>query len=218
MVTREVDAGAPVARTNKRRAHPLAVRLCHWIGAAALLCMIGSGWQIYNASPLLPFLFPPWATLGGWLAAGVAWHLTAMWVLVADGIVYLAWGFASGHLRREIRPRGPRAALRDLGLALRFRLPHAPGHYNAVQRLLYASVLLAAVLIVLSGLSIWKPVQLGWLTWCFGGYDVARVIHFSLMSAIVLFIVVHLALVAFYPRTLPTMITGGTRAPDGERA
>ncbi len=191
------------------------VRVCHWVGAAALLCMIGSGLQIYDASPILPIVFPQWMTLGGWLAAGVAWHLTAMWVLVADGLVYLAWGFASGHFARDVAPRTPRALLRDLGLALRFRLGHRSGHYNAVQRLLYSGVLVVAVLSVLTGLSIWKPVQLGWLTWCFGGYPVARVIHFSMMSAIVAFLAVHLVLVALYPRTLPTMITGGVRAEGG---
>ena len=204
-------------RQTRRRpkAHPAVVRICHWVGAAALLCMIGSGLQIYNASPILPIVFPAWMTLGGWLAAGIAWHLTAMWVLIADGIVYLAWGFASGHFGREVAPRTPRAVLRDVWLAATFRLKHESGHYNAVQRLLYSGVILVAVLSVLSGLSIWKPVQLGWLTWCFGGYPIARVIHFSLMSAIVAFLVVHLALVALYPRTIPTMITGGVRAEGG---
>ena len=204
------------AEGRRPKAHPAIVRICHWIGALALFCMIGSGLQIYNASPILPFLFPSWLTLGGWLAAGVAWHLTAMWVLIADGLVYLAWGLASGHFRRELAPRTPRAVLRDLWLGATFRLKHESGHYNAVQRLLYSFVVTAAVLIVLSGLSIWKPVQLGWLTWCFGGYAVARVIHFGLMSSIAAFIVVHLTLVAFYPRTLPTMITGGVRAGERE--
>ena len=200
---------------RRPKAHPVVVRICHWVGAAALVCMIGSGLQIYNASPILPIVFPAWMTLGGWLAAGVAWHLTAMWVLMADGLVYLAWGFASGHFAREVAPRTPRAVLRDISLALTFRLKHESGHYNAVQRLLYSGVIAVAVCTVLTGLAIWKPVQLGWLTWCFGGYPIARVIHFSLMAAIVAFLVVHLTLVALYPRTIPTMITGGVRAEGG---
>ena len=83
-----------------------------------------------------------------------------------------------------------------------------------MQRLLYVLVTVAAVFAVLTGLSIWKPVQLGWLTWVFGGYDIARRIHFALMSSIVAFLVVHVALVALVPSTLVSMITGGRVARD----
>ncbi len=199
-----------------RRARPAFVRITHWIGAAALICMIGSGLQIYDASPILPFVFPPWITLGGWLAGGIAWHLTALWVLVADGLAYVGYGLASGHFRRDIALPSPRAVVGDLVLALTFRLGHARGRYNAVQRLLYIGVVIVAALSVLTGFSIWKPVQLGWLTWCFGGYDIARVIHFCAMLAIVGFLVIHLVLVALFPSTLVTMITGGGRAPAAE--
>jgi thiosulfate reductase cytochrome b subunit len=198
-----------------RRAHPAVVRITHWVGAAAMIAMILSGWAIYNASPILPFAFPGWMTLGGWLGAGIAWHIAAMWVLMADGLVYLAWGVASGHFRRDFLPLGPRAVLRDLLAAATFRLVHRLGSYNAVQRLLYMLVLLAAVLAVLSGLSIWKPVQLGALTWAFGGYDLARRIHFALMSCIVAFTIVHVVLVALVPSTLVSMVTGGRVAPSG---
>ncbi len=195
-------------RTGKP-AHPLIVRVTHWIGAVAMLCMITSGWQIYNASPILPFVFPAWATLGGWLGGALNWHFAAMWVLAGSGLVYLVYGLASGHLRRDIRPAGPRAVWRDMIAALTFRLAHREGHYNAVQRLLYTGVLLVALLTVASGLSIWKPVQFGWITWSLGGYDIARRIHFALMSLIVGFLLVHLALVALVPSTLRSMITGG---------
>lgn len=195
-------------RTGKP-AHPLIVRVTHWIGAIAMLCMITSGWQIYNASPILPFRFPAWATLGGWLGGALNWHFAAMWVLAGSGSVYLAYGLASGHLRRDIRPAGPRAVWRDMIAALTFRLAHREGHYNAVQRLLYTGVLLVALLTVASGVSIWKPVQFGWITWSLGGYDIARRIHFALMSLIVGFLLVHLALVALVPSTLRSMITGG---------
>ncbi len=196
------------------RAHPAIVRVTHWVGAAAMIVMILSGWAIYNASPILPFVIPPGWTLGGWLGAGIAWHISAMWVLVADGAVYLAWGLASGHFRRHFLPLQPGAVLRELGAALRFRLRHKMGTYNAVQRLLYVLVVVAAVLAVLTGLSIWKPVQLGWLTWVFGGYDLARRIHFALMSSIVAFLVVHVALVMLVPATLVGMVTGGRVVPD----
>lgn len=205
-----------VRRVGSRRAHPVIVRVCHWVAAAAMVCMIMSGWQIYNASPILPFVFPSWATLGGWLGGGIAWHFAAMWALLGAGAIYLAYGVASGHLRRDIAPQGPRAVGRDLVAALRFRLKHRLGHYNAVQRLLYAGVLVVVVLTVMTGLSIWKPVQLGVITWVFGGYDLARVIHFTCMSLIVGFLVIHVLLVAILPSTLVSMITGGRVEPVGD--
>jgi thiosulfate reductase cytochrome b subunit len=195
-------------QTKSRSAHPLIVRVMHWIGAFAIICMVLSGWQIYNASPILPFVFPQWMALGGWLAGGIAWHLSAMWVLVADGLAYLAYGIASGHFRRDFLPIGPRTVGHDLIQALRLRLGHRLGEYNAVQRLLYVGVIVVVILTVLTGLSIWKPVQLGWLTDLFGGYDIARCIHFTLMSLIVGFLLVHLSLVAFFPRTLISMLVG----------
>jgi thiosulfate reductase cytochrome b subunit len=195
-------------------AHPLPIRIMHWIGALAIGCMMLSGWAIYNASPSLPFVFPRAITLGGWLAAGIAWHISMMWLLFADGLAYLAYGFLSGHFRRDLRPRGPRAVLRDTLDALRFRLPHRLGHYNAVQRLLYSGVILAICLAVLTGLSIWKPVQLGWLTGLFGGYPIARGIHLAMMFTIAAFLAVHLALVAIYPRTLVSMIASVSAESD----
>lgn len=186
----------------------------HWIGAAAVICMFLSGWAIYNASPSLPFTFPRWMTLGGWLAGGIAWHIAVMWVLFADVLAYLAYGFFSGHFRRDLRPVGPRALLRDLGDALRFRLGHRLGHYNAVQRLLYTGVILCLCIAVVTGLSIWKPVQLGWLTQFFGGYTVARGIHLAMMFCIVGFLALHLLLVTIYPRTLVSMVAS-TKAEEG---
>ena len=199
-------------------AHPLIVRLTHWVGAAAMICMILSGWTIYNASPLLPFSFPRWAGLGGWLAGGIAWHISAMWVLVADGLVYVAYGLATGHFRRDIAPRPWRVLWRDMMAALTLRLGHASGHYNAVQRLLYGLVIVGGSVSVLTGLSIWKPVQFGWLAWCFGGYEWARRFHFVAMSGIVSFLVVHIVLVALFPSTMVTMVTGGRRAPEAAEA
>ncbi|MEN3177310.1 cytochrome b/b6 domain-containing protein [Gluconobacter sp. OJA] len=195
-------------RVRSRRTPSPVIRITHWIGALSMLVMIGSGWQIYNASPILPFEFPAWATLGGWLGGGIAWHFAAMWVLMAAGVVYMGYGVLSGHFRRDLRPVGPRAIGRDMAQALRFRLSHAVGHYNAVQRLLYTGVLIVALLTVASGLSIWKPVQLGWLTWLFGGYDIARRIHFAMMTLIVAFLVIHIVLALLVPSTLFGMVFG----------
>jgi thiosulfate reductase cytochrome b subunit len=173
--------------------------------------MILSGWAIYNAAPLLPFSFPPGITLGQWLGAGIAWHIAAMWVLMADGLVYLAWGLFTGHIRHDLFPITLSGLKRDLGAALRLRLSHRTGGYNYVQRALYVFVIVAAILAVLTGLCIWKPVQLGFLTYIFGGYDIARRIHFALMAGIVGFLIVHITLVAIVPSTFLSMITGAGR-------
>jgi thiosulfate reductase cytochrome b subunit len=198
-------------------AHPLPIRIMHWIGAAAVIGMMLSGWAIYNASPSLPFTFPRWITLGGWLAGGIAWHISLMWVLFADGAAYLVYGFRTGHFRRDLRPRGPRAVIRDMIAALTGRLGHRLGHYNAVQRLLYVAVIAGICLSVATGLAIWKPVQLGWLIAIFGGYPVARLIHLAAMLGIALFVVVHVTLVAIFPRTLVAMLFGISADP-GETA
>ncbi|TLU73880.1 cytochrome b/b6 domain-containing protein [Lichenicoccus roseus] len=194
--------------------HPLVVRLTHWINAFALGCMVASGWQIYNASPLLPFTFPAWATLGGWLGGGIAWHLAAMWLLVANALIYFAYGLFGRHFRRTLLPITPGGVWRDLRLALSFKLQHELGVYNAVQRLLYLVSLLLGVLAVLSGLALWKPVQLQVLDDLVGGYPVVRWIHFGAMAGLVGFFVIHIALVILVPRTLPSMITGRGRPHD----
>ena len=186
----------------------------HWLGAFAMICMILSGWQIYNASPSLPFTVPNWMTLGGWLAGGIAWHISAMWLLLADGLAYLVYGFASGHFRQAFGVPRPGEVIRDTGLALRGRLDHRSGTYNSVQRLLYILVIAGALGAVVTGLSIWKPVQFGAVTGLFGGYAIARLIHLGLMVAIVAFTVIHLALVMLYPRTVVSMVMG---TPAGAR-
>jgi thiosulfate reductase cytochrome b subunit len=186
----------------------------HWIGAISVLCMMLSGWAIYNASPSLPFAFPRWMTLGGWLAGGIAWHISVMWVLFIDGSAYLLYGFCSGHFRRDIRPSGPRAVIRDMWAALTGSLGHRLGHYNAVQRLLYTGVIAVICISCVTGLSIWKPVQLGGLTDLFGGYPVARIIHLAAMICIALFLIVHLTLVVIFPRTLVAMVTNMAAEPE----
>jgi thiosulfate reductase cytochrome b subunit len=190
--------------------HPLIVRITHWINAAAMTVMIGSGWQIYNASPLFPFEFPPWLTLGHWLGGALALHFAAMWLLAGNFAVYLGYGLLSGHIRRRLFPLRPREIWDDAMAALRFRLSHDGARYNAVQRLLYVLVGCGIALAIASGLAIWKPVQLYPLTFLMGGYESARRIHFLVMAGIVAFIVVHLALVVVVPRTLWAMIVGRT--------
>jgi thiosulfate reductase cytochrome b subunit len=175
----------------------------------AILVMIGSGWQIYNASPLFDFVFPRQIALGNWLAGALLWHFAAMWVFVINGIVYVALGIVTGRFRRKLYSIRPKDVIADLRAALTFKLSHEDlSHYNAVQKLLYTGVILAGVVIVLSGLSIWKPVQFQELTALFGGYDTARYVHFLAMAAIVGFLVVHVALALVVPKSLRAMITG----------
>jgi thiosulfate reductase cytochrome b subunit len=192
------------------RVHPFIVRITHWMNAYAMVCMIISGWKIYDASPLFGFSFPTWATLGGWLGSAIAWHLGSMWLLLGNGLVYIGYGLISQHFRRSLLPLWPGDILRDARDAARFRLRHRVGEYNAVQRLAYVGVLTLGVLAMASGLELWKPVQLAAL---FGGYDVARRVHFAVMAGIVGFILLHLVLVLLLPRTLPSMITGRARLP-----
>ena len=198
------------AATARRVIHPLWVRITHWINAVAILVMIGSGWQIYDASPLFRFLyFPPSIALGNWLAGALLWHFAAMWVLVLNGIVYLTLGFATGRFRRKLLPIRLRDVIADLRAALGGRLAHADlSVYNAVQRLLYTGVILAGIVIVLSGLSIWKPVQLHYLTSLFGGYDLARYVHFFAMAAIAGFIAIHVVMALVVPKSLRAMVLG----------
>jgi len=189
--------------------HPRWVRVCHWVNALAILVMVGSGWQIYNASPLFDFLFPKSIALGGWLAGALLWHFAAMWVLVINGIVYVTLGIATGRFRRKLLPIYPSEVVADIKAALAFKLTHDDlSHYNAVQKSLYAGVILAGIVIVLSGISIWKPVQFQELTALFGGYDAARYVHFFAMAAIVGFLVVHVTLALIVPKSLRAMVTG----------
>jgi thiosulfate reductase cytochrome b subunit len=190
--------------------HPVWVRVTHWVNALAMLMMIGSGWQIYDASPLFRFIyFPTHLALGQWLAGALLWHFAAMWLLVINGIVYISLGIATGRFRRKLFPIRPRAVVNDFLEALRGKLAHDDlSVYNAVQRLLYVGVILAAIVIVLSGVSIWKPVQLKYLTALFGGYDFARYVHFFAMASIVGFLTVHVALALIVPKSLRAMIYG----------
>lgn len=196
--------------------HPLAVRVTHWINALAILLMVLSGWRIYNASPLLDFKFPKDITLGGWLGGALLWHFAAMWLLAINGLVYLLYGFFSGHFRSDFLPVTARAVLRDLKAALRGKLAHELGIYNALQRTAYFGVIAVIIVLVLSGLAIWKPVQLQELAALMGGYEAARWVHFIAMWTLVLFVLIHVIMVALVPRTFPPMWTG--RAPKARES
>jgi thiosulfate reductase cytochrome b subunit len=189
--------------------HPVWVRVTHWINVVAMVVMIGSGWEIYNASPLFPFRFPRAITLGGWLAGALLWHFAAMWLLAVNGLIYLVLGILTGRFQRKLVPIRPGDVLSDARAALTGKLNHDDlSVYNAVQKLLYLGVILAGIVIVLSGLAIWKPVQLQELTAVFGGYDAARYVHFFAMATIVGFLIVHVVMALLVPKSLRAMITG----------
>ncbi|HSV25566.1 MAG TPA: cytochrome b/b6 domain-containing protein [Xanthobacteraceae bacterium] len=192
--------------------HPRWVRITHWINVIAMFVMITSGWRIYNASPLFRFTFPPAITIGDGfdgLPGALLWHFAAMWLLAVNGIAYLALGIFSGRFRRKLWPIRPPDVIRELRAALTGKLSHDDlSVYNTVQRLLYVGVIAAGVVIVLSGVSIWKPVQFQELTAVFGGYDAARFVHFFAMATIVGFLLIHVTLAILVPKSLRAMILG----------
>src|SRR6185369_7502658 len=189
--------------------HPLVVRITHWINVVAVLIMITSGWSIYNASPLFAFQIPDPITLGGWLAGALQWHFAGMWLFAINGLAYLLYGIFSGHFRRKLLPISPRAVLRDIGGALRGKLAHDDlSVYNAAQRAAYLALIFFLVLMIVTGIVIWKPVQFYWLGQWMGDYEGARLLHFFSMAAIAFIVFVHVVMVVLVPRTFPTMFTG----------
>ncbi|MBX9588435.1 MAG: cytochrome b/b6 domain-containing protein [Hyphomonadaceae bacterium] len=208
-MTSVAETGGAAETRARGVIHPAYVRITHWINAVAVVIMVGSGWEIYNAAPLFGFTFPRSITIGGWLAGALLWHFAAMWLLVLNGLVYLALGLATGRLRRKLLPIRLGEVARDLRAAWAGRLSHAdPAVYNAVQRAAYAGVLLAGVVIVASGLALWKPVQLQELAALFGGYEGARLVHFFAMVVLVVFALIHVVMALLVPRSLRVMITG----------
>jgi thiosulfate reductase cytochrome b subunit len=190
----------------------------HWINAVAIFIMIGSGWKIYNDDVIFSFLrFPDSIVIGKWAQYGLQWHFFGMWIFVLNGLAYLSYGIATGRFRRKLFPVSMREVFVTIGEALRFRLSHDDlTHYNAVQKVLYLGVMCVGVLIVISGLSLWKPVQFSALANLFGSFQNIRLVHFFCMAAIVAFIVVHVTLALLVPRSLLAMLTGGP-AVDNSR-
>lgn len=227
----EPDEARPVKR------HHLVVRVTHWVNVVALLVMVGSGLRIFNAYPAFapwggsfccyPFAghdIPEWLTFGGWLAGARNWHFAMMWVLVINGLIYLGWLYLHGEWRDLVPRRGD---LRDTWQMARFYLflrpdhPHG-GKYDTLQKLTYFGVPLVAIVAVVSGVAIWKPVSLGWLTRLMGGYVWARFWHFLAMLALVTFGLAHVFMVLTVdPWSLRAMITGRydpSRSPEARNA
>lgn len=210
------------------RRHHGIVRLTHWVNAVVLLGMMASGIQIYGAYPRFglrgaplglpnPFdghRFGEWARLGGWLAGGLNWHFALMWLLFANGLVYVLYLVFSGELKHlAFRPRDvvPAIEMQKYYLGLRRGHP-VQGKHNALQKAAYSFIVVLGALSVLSGLALWKPVQLGWLTAAFGGYEITRYWHFLAVWLFAAFIVVHVVLVFVVdPASLRAIVTGKYR-------
>ena len=205
-------------RHNPRKLHPAAVRTMHWINAIAMIVLIGSGWKIYNDEVLFGWLhFPDWMVIGIEAQHALQWHFLAMWVLMLNGLCYLVYGIYTGRFRRKLLPIWPTEVVSDVRDALRFRLAHDDiRKYNAVQKTLYAGIILIIIVQVISGWVIWKPIQLSELTNLFYDFQGARLAHFVGMALIVGFLVVHVALALLVPKTIAAMVTGGPpeAAPD----
>jgi len=183
----------------------------HWINAVAIFIMIGSGWKIYNDEVIFGWLhFSEYLTIGKWAQHGLQWHFLGMWIFVLNGITYIGYGLLTGRFRRMLLPVRWKDISQTVSDALKFHLAHDDlTKYNAVQKLLYIGVICVGIMIVISGLAIWKPIQFSELLALFGNFQNARLVHFLCMSAIVLFIVVHVTLALLVPRTLVSMMTGG---------
>ena len=211
--------------------HHWLVRVTHWLTVILIAGMIASGLQIYEAyshfgmrgAPPYPNLFdgrtlPEWARLGGWLAGGLMWHFTLMWPLIIVGGTYLTYLGVSGEWRKLIfKPSDVRPAIDMAKYYARLTREHpAQGKHNALQKQAYTGIILLGTLSVLTGLAVWKPIQLHWLTMVFGGYQVARYWHFWAMWLFVGFTVVHVFMVLVVePATLRAMITGEYRGKYG---
>jgi thiosulfate reductase cytochrome b subunit len=207
-------------QSRSARLHPLPIRIMHWVNAVAMFIMIGSGWHIYNDEVLFGWLhFPDWLIIGRWAQHALQWHFLGMWIIAINGLAYVIYGFTTGRFRRMLLPVRLPEIVSNVKDALRFKLAHDDlTKYNAVQKLLYIVVICAGIVIVISGLAIWKPVQFSELLALFGSFQNARLVHFLSMATIVGFIVVHVALALLVPRTLVGMITGGPKIDEGRKS
>ena len=210
-----------------KRPQPLLIRITHWINIPVLAVMAMSGLQILYAYPyfgpqgerwewvpLQGWDSPDWLRAGNWLAGARHLHFLFAWIFVGNAMVYLVYLFASGEYRRRLfwPPRDTRPMFQQLAVYLRIRKEAPPADlYNGLQRHAYTACLVLALVEVLSGFALWKPVQLWWLAAMFGGYDGARVVHWLALLALAGFAVVHVVMVLLHPRAIVEMVTGGKK-------
>ncbi|WP_443748430.1 cytochrome b/b6 domain-containing protein [Asticcacaulis solisilvae] len=203
-------ATAALAPDDRTSVYPLWLRLMHWVNAVAVIILILSGWRIYDATRFMfGFTIPAKWTLGGWLGGALQWHFALMWLLVGNALVYLLVHVFNGRFHRQFLPLSASAIWTDFKSFLSGHLSHSDiRRYNAVQKVAYLFAMADIVVLVLSGLVLFKSVQLPWLRELLGGYEFARRIHFWAMACMVGFIVVHVVMAVLVPRTIRAMVWG----------
>lgn len=238
-----MDQAPPQSAASKPKAasprvrHHWIVRVTHWVNAVALTVMIGSGLRIFNAYPAFaprgetfccyPFegkAIPANLTFGAWLGGARNWHFAMMWVLAVNGLIYVGFIYLHGEWRDLVPRRGdPRDAWEMIKFYL-FARPDHPhqGKHNALQKGTYFFLPYLAAAAIISGIAIWKPVQLSWLTNALGGYVWARFWHFLVMVSLVVLAAGHIFMVfAVDPYSLRSMITGRydeSKSPEARNA
>jgi Ni/Fe-hydrogenase b-type cytochrome subunit len=205
--------------------HPLVVRWCHWINAISLFVLVGSGLQIFRAFPSFGAKIPQkdllnWPkafAIGGWLGGALQWHLTFMWIYLASGLVYVAYQIFSGNYRQVLFTHRDIPGIWPMVKHYFFlgKKPPATEPYNPLQKHAYTTVIALGVLSVLTGLAVWKPVQLSWLAWLMGGFHWARLWHFLVMWGMLAFVFGHLIMVVLHGwNNFVSMLTGWKKDPE----
>jgi Ni/Fe-hydrogenase b-type cytochrome subunit len=218
-----VDAEESQVRTAHE--HPWVVRFCHWLNVVSLFAMAGSGLQIFRAfpsfGPKIPqhnlLNVPKSLALGGWLGGALQWHMTFAWIYVATGIIYLAYQILSANYRQSLFVPKDLAGVWPMVRHYFFfgRKPAQTGVYNPLQKMAYTSAILLGLLSMLTGIVLYNPVQFSFLALLMGGFHRARLWHFCVLCALLLFVLGHLIMVILHGwNNFTSMLTGWKRNPE----
>lgn len=194
---------------------PAAIRVLHWLQALASLGLMFSGFTIYNAAPVFSFTFPAQITFGGHLTEALRWHFTLMWVFTLSGILL----FLTRTLMKStpsVCPRSIKHLLQEGRKLLTKKSIHTEGSYNEFQRWIYSIVYANLLLLFISGLCLWKPVQLSHLTTLLGGFEVCRSIHFFAMCILAAFVLIHITMALLVPKVFLSMLLGLRSKSSGD--
>ena len=220
----EIHFAATAAPIRAAYEHPWLIRVTHWLTAISLFVLVGSGLQIFHAfpsfGPKIPqenFFDPPQAIrIGGWLAGGLMWHFTFMWVFMGAGAAYLTYQIVTGRYRMVLfTPKDVPGVWPMVKHYFFFKAkPPVTEPYNPLQKLAYTSTVLFGVASVLTGLALFNTVQLSWLSRAMGGYSLVRVWHFIAMCGFLAFIPGHLVMVTVHGwSNFVSMLVGWKRDP-----
>jgi Ni/Fe-hydrogenase b-type cytochrome subunit len=224
-ITQKQSPGEPIPVARAACEHPFIVRLCHWVNTVALFVMVGSGLQIFRAFPSFGAKIPEkdllqWPkqfAIGGWLGGALQWHMTFIWIYIATGILYIAYQIFRGNYRQVLFTHRDFRGVWPMVKHYFFFGPKPPQRevYNALQKLAYTTVIVLGVLSVATGFAVWKPIQFSWLAWMMGGFHYARIWHFTVMWAILAFVLGHLVMVILHGwDNFVSMLTGWKKDPE----